>query len=342
MKNIVLAQLMLLVLLQMSSAVSACCQEQQYANLGDLRLQSGDTIKDCRIGFRTFGKLNAEHSNIVIWPTWFLGRSGDIAANIGPGKLLDPNKYYVIALDALGDGVSSSPSNSTAQPRMRFPKFTIRDMVASQYELLTKKLGITHIHAVLGESMGGFQAFEWMVDYPGFMDRTIAVMGTPRAEASEVLWASVESAAIRNDRDWDHGDYTRQPQLLAARFMHLFVMWSPNQLNANILPQDADKFLKQGALLGGSFDANDWLYQLDAILSMDVYKGGSVADAARKVKSKVLIVNGTQDLAVNATESVRFAGALGVKPVLLTSACGHMSVSCEASSLAPVIQKFLQ
>lgn len=342
MKNIILAQLLLLTLLQMSSSVSARCEEQQYANLGDCRLQSSEVIKDCRIGYRTYGKLNKDRSNIVIWPTWFLGRSADIGANIGSDKLLDPGKYYVIALDALGDGVSSSPSNSPLQPRLKFPKFTIRDMVMTQYELLTKKLGITHVHAVLGQSMGGFQAFEWMVDYPEFMDETIAVMGTPRAEASETLWTSVESAAIRNDKDWNNGDYSHQPQLLAARFMHLFIMWSPNQLNANIQPQDADKFLTQGALFGGNFDANDWLYQLDAIRSMNVFEGASFKDAVHKVKCKVLIVNGTQDLAVNATDSIRFADALGVKPVLLTSACGHMSVSCEAASLTPVIQKFIQ
>lgn len=342
MKRITLLSALILTFTQLTTTASVSCQEQQFADLGDLHLKSGQVIKDCRIGYRTYGTLNSDRSNIILWPTWFLGRSGDIGANVGPDKLLDPRKYYIIAVDALGDGVSSSPSNSNQQPRLQFPHFTIRDMVASQYRLLTEKLGISHLHAVLGQSMGGFQAFEWMVDYPSFMDITVAVMGTPRAETSEMLWAAVESTAIRSDKDWNNGNYTQEPTLLAARYMHLFIMWSPNQLNANIKPEDADKLLTQGALFGGSFDANDWLYQLDAIRSMDVFDGRSPKDTAHKIKSRALIVNGTQDLAVNATESIQFADALGVKPVLLTSACGHMSVSCEASSLTPLIQKFLQ
>lgn len=325
-----------------AATASLSSQEQQFVDLGDFHLQDGQVIQNCRVGYRTYGTLNSDRSNVILWPTWFLGRSGDIAANIGSDKLLDPRKYYVIAVDALGDGVSSSPSNSSLQPRLEFPHFTMHDTVGSQYRLLTEKLGIKHIHAVLGQSMGGFQAFEWMVDYPSFMDLTVAVMGTPRAETSELLWAAVESSAIRNDKDWDNGNYAQQPKLLAARYMHLFIMWSPDQLNTNIKPEDADKLLTQGTMFGGNFDANDWLYQLDAIRSMDVYAGSSLKEAARRVKSKVLIVNGTQDLAVNATESIQFANALGVKPILLTGACGHMSVSCEASSLTPIIQKFLQ
>src|SRR6187431_3298539 len=109
--------------------------EQKFAALGDFRLDSGATMRDCRVGYRTAGELNADRSNAIVVPTWFAGRSGDLGGWVGPGKLVDTSRWFVIAVDAFGDGVSTSPSNSSQRP---FPQFTIRDMVRSQYELVTR------------------------------------------------------------------------------------------------------------------------------------------------------------------------------------------------------------
>src|SRR4051794_38854383 len=122
-------------------AFSATAQDLQFARLGDLRLESGETIRDCSIGYRTFGKLNAEKSNVVLFPTWASGTTEQLESNIGKGRVVDDSKYYVIAIDALGNGVSSSPSNSNLQPRMRFPRFTVRDMVNAEHTVVTKVLG---------------------------------------------------------------------------------------------------------------------------------------------------------------------------------------------------------
>jgi hypothetical protein len=102
-------------------AAPSFAQELRFAELGDFRLVSGEVIHDCRLGYRTFGKLNAEKSNAVLFPTWFTGTTENLVGLIGPGKLVDPDEYFVILADALGNGVSSSPSNSKQQPRMRFP-----------------------------------------------------------------------------------------------------------------------------------------------------------------------------------------------------------------------------
>src|SRR5579872_4063646 len=79
---------------------------QQFATLGNLKLQNGQVIRDCRLGYRTFGQLNDDKSNAVLFPTWFGGRTQDLVELIGPGKLVDSSKYFVVAVDALGDGVS--------------------------------------------------------------------------------------------------------------------------------------------------------------------------------------------------------------------------------------------
>ena len=100
-------------------SVTTLAQEQQFANLGDFKLDSGEIIRACRIGYRIFGNLNADKSNAIILPTWASGTTEQLKSSVGPGSMLG-EKYFVIAVDALGNGVSSSPSNSKAQPRMKF------------------------------------------------------------------------------------------------------------------------------------------------------------------------------------------------------------------------------
>ncbi|MDT7777538.1 MAG: hypothetical protein QOC99_50, partial [Acidobacteriota bacterium] len=194
----------ILLFLLMSAGVAAA-QALKFAQLGDFRLESGDVLRDCRIGYRTFGALNADRSNAILFPTWASGTTEQLMSNFGPGRLVDTSKFYVIAVDALGNGVSSSPSNSTRQPRMKFPRFTVRDMVNSQHELLTKVLGISHLKAVLGISMGGMQTFQWIVAYPDFMDCGVPVVGSPRLAPYDLLDWQTQIDAIMNDPGWQNG-----------------------------------------------------------------------------------------------------------------------------------------
>jgi homoserine O-acetyltransferase len=139
--------------------LTGCAPGQQIAQLGDLPLQSGAVLRDCRVGYRTFGTLDAARSNAVLVTAWSMGRSRDLARHIGPGRLVDSRRYFVIAVDPLGNGVSSSPSNSLQQPGDRFPRLSIRDMVEAQRRLVRDVLHLEHLHAVVGTSLGGMQAF---------------------------------------------------------------------------------------------------------------------------------------------------------------------------------------
>ena len=104
----------------------------RLAELGRCTLDNGATIQPCRMGYRTFGRLNTERSNAVLFPMWFGGKTSELPAKVGAGNLLDPTRYYIIAIDPFGNGVSSSPSN-TKNPRGGFPLFTIGDLVRAEY-----------------------------------------------------------------------------------------------------------------------------------------------------------------------------------------------------------------
>ena len=120
----------------------------QYAHMGDFKLENGRSIDQCTIAYQTFGNLNKEKNNVVLFPTWFTGTSMDLLPFV-PGKLIDTTRFFLILVDALGDGLSSSPSNSHTQPGIQFPAFSIHDMVESEYVLLTAHLNITHVYACL-------------------------------------------------------------------------------------------------------------------------------------------------------------------------------------------------
>jgi homoserine O-acetyltransferase len=217
-----------LVAILLFSITSAFAANQKFAHLGDVKLENGRVIKDCLIGYRTFGVVNADRSNVVIYLMWAGGKTEQVHFEPNDdGKLIDTGKYYVIAIDPLSNGVSSSPSNSKIQPRMRFPQYSMRDLVAIQYELLTSKLGIRHVLAIAGASMGGMQAFQWMVSYPDFAEKIISIVGSPQLAPYDLLQWQTQLDTITNDAGWKNGNYTRMPALSAEYEFGALLLTTP-------------------------------------------------------------------------------------------------------------------
>jgi homoserine O-acetyltransferase len=133
-KKLILATLLLSATLTFARNKTPDCL--QIASIGDLKV-AGGTIIDCKLGYRMFGKLNADKSNAVVWLTWFGGTSRDIA-NPTNWNAVDTTRHCLIVIDALADGVSSSPSNSVKQHGRSFPVFTAADLIESQHVLLTR------------------------------------------------------------------------------------------------------------------------------------------------------------------------------------------------------------
>jgi homoserine O-acetyltransferase len=277
----------------------------QLYKIGDLKLESGETIRDFSISYVTHGTLNAKKSNAILMVTAISGNHHRLDFLIGPGKALDTDKYFIVCADAIGNGLTTSPSNSTAQPHMKFPHFLIRDMVSSQHKLMTEHLGIQHVVTVIGPSMGGMQALQWGVSYPDFMDSLVALVPLARTPAWTVTVLEATRKAIMLDPAWKGGDYTEPPEqgirlwrdilnFLAVRTPEVSRDQFPNQLD--ILP-----WLKeQETGLLKAFDANDWIYQSWAYDQHDIGTtpgmNGDMVRALRTIKAKTLIMVGTKDL----------------------------------------------
>jgi homoserine O-acetyltransferase/O-succinyltransferase len=277
---------------------------QSYSE-GDLKLESGEAIKDFSISYVTHGTLNEKKSNAILMVTAIGGNHHRIDFMIGPGKALDPDKYFIICTDAIGNGLTTSPSNSKSQPRMSFPKFAIRDMVESQYRLLKEKFGIDHVVAVVGPSMGGMQALQWGVSHPDTMDALVAMVPLAKTPAWSVAVVEASRKAIMNDPAWKDGNYDAPPEkgirlwrdivsLLSARTPDMYAAQFKNGMD--VLPwMEAQETAALKA-----FDANDWIYQTFAYERHDVGTtpgfNGDTAKALASIKARTLILTGTKDL----------------------------------------------
>lgn len=318
---------------------------QQFAALGDFKLQDGSVIRDFHLGYRTLGKLNGERSNAIVWPSWLGGTSENLLAFAGPGRVVDTGKYFVILVDAIGDGVTTSPSNSRAQPRMKFPKFTIRDIVESEHRLVTEVLRLTHLRAVMGISMGGIQTFEWIVAYPDFMDLAIPMAGSPQSTSYDnLLWTS-EIEAIEMDPAWNHGNPTgplTHGIALSAEIDSMNLS-TPEYRATHTSPKDFEAYvgeLKKNAKADGG-TASDQIRQRQAIMSWNIPAeyGITMEQAAHRVHAKILVIVSPEDHMVNPLPALKFAEAMGAPVVKLDSPCGHESFRC--ISVGPTVAQFL-
>lgn len=334
--------LYLLCLLLGGCVAVAPAQAQQFAQLGDFKLPSGAVIRDCRIGYRTYGQLNADKSNVVVFTTWASGTTEQLAGNIGPGKMVDSSKYYVVSIDALGNGVSSSPSNSQLQPRMKFPQFTIRDMVETQHEVLTKVLGLQHIYAVMGISMGGMQTFQWLVAYPDFMTLAIPIVGSPQLAPYDLLIWQAQIDAIMNDSAWNQGNYRQNPARKINAAFGALLLTTPDNYNKRMTRQQVLADLDKAQNEAG-FDVNNKIRQTQAMMALDIAApfGGSLEQAAATVKARAFVIVARADHVVTPGPALALARLLNAPTMILDSDCGHLAPSCESRKVNAEVANFL-
>ena len=307
--------------------------------LGACRLASGATIPDCRVAYRAFGRLSAARDNVVLVPTFFAGRSEDHAFMLG--TYVDTTRYHVIVVDALADGHSSSPSNTPGAARDAFADLTIGDMVESQHRLLVERLGIRHLRAVVGISMGAFQAYEWAVRYPAFADAVVPILGSPRPAAFDRLaYSALVSEAERGSRDGVAPDSV----WVQISRLEALVMRTPRGVNQGGWDAAARDVATLARAYRRSWALDDYAAQMRAIRRYDVAArfGGDLARAAGAVRARMLVVISDDDQMVSAAPAAEFARLAGADTLSVPSPCGHSLFWCEEARVGAAVRQFLR
>jgi homoserine O-acetyltransferase len=281
---------------------------------------------------------------VVIMPTWLNGRSEDLVPLFGAKpsslRLVDTMKFFGVAFDAFGDGVSSSPSNSKRQAGPAFPLFTTEDMARAQYRVLTEVLKVKHLHAAVGLSLGGHQVFAWAVLYPKYVDRVVPIISSPQATNFDRLSKQIIIDAIESDPDYKAGHYTKQPALKLANEIGVQMLTTPAYRNAEAPRSDYDQWLAKVEAPQRQ-DANDRVWQAKAIQGHDVLHGKPLEDVARSVPVKFFVIVAAGDRMVAPAPALAWAKAVGAETYVSPGECAHLILNCDAAAVQERVERFL-
>ncbi len=270
--------------------------------------ESGAVLPEAHIVYGTWGKLNAARDNAILLPSHYLAHYNGYTWLIGADKALDPAKLFLVATELFGSGSSSSPSN-TPEPfhGPRFPVMTIRDNVEAVHQLLTQELGISHLKALIGFSMGAEQAFQWAVSYPDFSSRMVATSGTAKCYPHGVMRLEGQIAALTTDPAFENGDYKSPPKAGLAAFGMVWggwlysqewwreEMWKPTAKPGTTYQDVINSFHTRF-----SADANDYILQARTWEKHDIGAtpgfDGNVEKALKSIKVPFLYMPSETDL----------------------------------------------
>lgn len=269
--------------------------DEGHFTLGEFSFESGETLRDLRIGYTTHGRLNAARDNAILLFPGTANTRHSTDGYIGAGNAFDTTRDFVIASDAIGAGTSSQPADGLGGA---FPRYNIRDMVWAQHAMVMQAFGLTRLKAVAGASMGAFQALEWSILFPQMADN--AVLLVPAARAGSVFQAAVRSAmeVLMLDPQWQGQRYTRQPLSGLRAAGRLYYPWTVTdtymeQLAPEVLEREAQATAERAA----QWDAWNFIRRYQASASHDVAPpfGGDLGRALAGVCSRLLVLPASTD-----------------------------------------------
>jgi homoserine O-acetyltransferase/O-succinyltransferase len=347
-----------------------------------LRLRSGATLTPFTLAYETYGTLNADRSNAILICHALSGDShvagyytddpdeapGWWEDAVGPGKMFDTNRFFVICSNVIGGCRGSTGPASLASDGkpygLRFPVVTVADMVQAQRHLIDH-LGIGRLLAVAGGSMGGMQALQWAVDYPDRIVSVLFLAATPRSSAQNIAFNEIGRQAIYADPNWRNGDYYDHTPpnagLAVARMVGHITYMSEYSLETKFSRSlqaqpkigygfetefAVESYLKyQGEKFVQRFDANSYLYITKALDYFDISEGyASMADALKNVTAKFLVISFSSDwlyTAAQAQELVKVLHGREVEYHHVDAFFGHDSFLVEVETMTRLVGGYL-
>ena len=317
----------------------------QFFRGGDFRTEAGGLIPDLSICYETWGQTTGFRGNVVLLCH---GRSGDrqsLGHLIGPGRPFDPERYFVIATDAIGAGFSSSPASTGLGPN--FPRYNIRDVVRAQCLLLTRELGLTSVRCVAGPSMGAYMAIEWAVMYPAFVKSAGCIVPAPRCSPHLQSIHEAMRVAIKADPAFNSGNYGVPPAAGLSAAAAVTFPWSYGE---EWYLQYADQALYAAHVHAArervfSLDANAVIAAANACDDHDIAEPfeGDMAAALRRCHMPVLVMPCASDMLIPPWNA-RLMASLLPHAVYeeIPSYAGHAATSLEADFVGQRLARFLE
>ncbi len=312
----------------------------QSFELGDFALQKGSVLPQAKLGYVTLGTLNCAKDNVVVCPTWFTATPSNTAQWLtGPGRALDPDRYFIVVPNHFGGAVTSSPSNTPAPfEKGRFPRVTTYDNVVAQHRLLTEELGVERIRLVSSWSMGACQSYAWAALHPEMVEAIAPISGAARTSEYNKVFLLGNIRSITSDPDWNDGFYTDKPPIKGVKTMAaLYAGWAFSEpfyregvfraFGAGTVEEFIDQFWDAFYV---KCDANDLLAQMWTWWHNDLGDhpnfGGDFEAALGAIQARTIIMNSETDQYFPPIDSAYEAAHIkGAESRPIPSVWGHMA-----------------
>ncbi|MDA0987487.1 MAG: alpha/beta fold hydrolase [Bacteroidetes bacterium] len=281
---------------------------QQVFNLGNVKLLSGKILNSAKLVYKTYGKLNKDRSNLILLPTFYTGTHVRNEGFIGKNRAINPNKYFIISINMFGNGLSTSPSNSSkSQSGSNFPEITLWDNICCQYKLLIEKFKIKKIALITGWSMAGCQSYQWAVQYPNMVEAILPFCASSKTSTHNYVFLEGVKAALIADAKWKNGNYKKQPVNGLKAFGRVYAGWAFSQdfyrekLYRKLGYSDVKDLLNDWANdHARNWDANNLLcklrtWQLNDTSNNPLYRGNYIK-SLESIKAKTILMPCNQDL----------------------------------------------
>jgi homoserine O-acetyltransferase len=273
--------------------------------LGDLALQSGETLPGAVLSWKTHGTLSPAGDNVIVYPTSYSAQHPDLEWLIRPDGILDPTRWFIVIPDMFGNGLSSSPSNTAEYPR----EVTSWDNVQAQHRLLAEQFGIERVACVYGFSMGAQQAYHWGALFPDHVDSIVVVCGTARTSVHNKVFLAGLLATLEAAPEYlGDGRFSAEPRASLRAFARIFAGWALSQdfyragLHLSVLgAPDLETFLRtdweerMGRKPAANLYAQLRTWYAGDISANPLY-GGDLPTALRAIRARVLLMPSETDL----------------------------------------------